>query len=109
MKKVTLIAMLLVGAIPMAQNGTSSFEEPNVISGMYTDLGNPNESHDLLNYTDEPIVNFISTGGELGFHARYEPYDTPGEGLNDGDEVGLVQYCKHQEQYWGVWVCRRFF
>ncbi len=90
MKKVTLIAMLLVGAISMAQDETTSFEEPKALSGDYTDLGNPNESHDLLNNTGEPFVNFTSNGGELGFNARYEPYDTPGEGLTDGDDVGIT-------------------
>lgn len=90
MKNVTLIAMLLVGAISMAQNETSSFEDPQAISGIYTDLGNPNEIHDLLNNTGEPRVDFISNGGELGFDATYKPYDTPGDGLADGDEVGVT-------------------
>ncbi|HBY68280.1 MAG TPA: hypothetical protein DEG69_11300, partial [Flavobacteriaceae bacterium] len=49
-----------------------------------------NVAHDLINNPDEPIVNYTSTGGELGFNARYEPYDTPGDGLTDGDFVGVT-------------------
>jgi len=90
MKKVTLIAMLLVCAIAMAQIETVRFEEPEVFSGDYTDTGNPNESHDLVNNSNQPLLNFSSTGGDLGFNARYEPYDTPGDGLTDGDDVGVT-------------------
>ena len=82
--------MLLVSAIAIAQIETVSFEEPEVFDGDYTDTGNPNESHDLLNNPNQPLLDFTSNGGELGFNARYEPYNTPGEGLTDGDEVGVT-------------------
>ncbi len=68
----------------------TSFEEPELFSGLYTDTGDQNVAHDLMNNPDEPLVNYESTGGELGFMARYVPYDTPGDGLTDGDEVGVT-------------------
>ncbi len=90
MKRVTLIAMLLVSAFSIAQFETSGFEEPEVFNGDYIDTGDPNLVHDLVNNPNEPIVNYISNGEELGFNARYEPYETPGIGLSDGDEVGVT-------------------
>ena len=67
----------------------TSFEEPELFSGLYTDTGDQNVAHDLINNQDEPIVNYGTSGDELGFMARYVPYDTPGDGLTDGDEVGV--------------------
>ena len=68
----------------------TSFEEPPVFLINYTDTGDPSLAHDLVNNLDEPYVDFISTGGEVGFNARYEPYDSPGVGLTDGDAVGVT-------------------
>jgi len=89
MKKSTLLGAILMSCAIYAQEFTS-FEEPELFTGPYTDIGDPNVAHDLLNNQDEPLVNFISTGNELGFNARYEPYDTPGDGLSDGDDVGVT-------------------
>ena len=69
----------------------TSFEEPAVFSSEYTDTGDATIAHDLLNNTNEPLVDFITTGGELGYNASYSPYDTPGDGLTDGDFVGVTE------------------
>ncbi len=89
MKKIILLGAILVSCASYAQVFTS-FEEPEIFSGDYTDTGDPNVAHSLINNLDEPLVNYISTGGEIGFNASYEPYDTPGDGLTDGDDVGVT-------------------
>jgi len=91
MKKITLLATLLISAASFAQIASTSFEEPTVFGGQYTDTGDPAVAHDLVNNTDEPILNF--TGGtELGYSASYTPYDTPDVGLTDGDFVGVTDF-----------------
>jgi len=90
MKKVTLLGAILISCASYAQEIFTSFEEPEVFPGNYTDTGDPNVAHDLVNNTSEPLVDFTATGGELGFNARYVPYDTPGVGLTDGDAVGVT-------------------
>lgn len=92
MKKITLIAALFVGAASFAQVAGTSFEEPEAISGKYTDTGDPSVAHPLLNNAGEPLVNYVSVGGELGFLAYYVPYDTPDVGLTDGDFVGVTSF-----------------
>lgn len=92
MKKITLIAALFIGAVSFAQVAGTSFEEPEAISGKYTDTGNPAVAHALLDNAGEPFVNYQSVGGELGFSARYAPYDTPDVGLTDGDFVGVTSF-----------------
>lgn len=92
MKKITILAALFVGAVSFAQVAGTSFEEPAAISGKYTDTGDPNVAHPLLDNAGEPLVNFTSTGGELGFLAYYVPYDTPDVGLTDGDFVGVTSF-----------------
>ncbi len=92
MKKITILAALFVGAVSFAQVAGTSFEEPEAISGKYTDLGDPNTAHPLVNNAGEPILNYVSTGGELGFMSYYVPYDTPDVGLTDGDFVGVTSF-----------------
>ncbi|MCB0452257.1 MAG: T9SS type A sorting domain-containing protein [Aequorivita sp.] len=92
MKKITLLAALLMGAVSFAQIAGTSFEEPEALPGKYTDTGDPNVAHDLLNNSGEPVVDFTSTGGEIGFNASYAPYDTPDVGLTDGDFVGVTDF-----------------
>lgn len=92
MKKITLFAALLVGAVSFAQVAGTSFEVPEALPGRYTDTGDPNVAHDLVNNSGEPLVDFTSTGGELGFNATYSPYDTPDVGLTDGDFVGVTDF-----------------
>ncbi len=95
MKKFTLTMVLLfVGAVSFAQiAGYTSFEEPGIVPGVqYTDTGDPAVAHDLVNNAGEPEVDFTSTGGEMGFDARYEPYDAPTNGLTDGDWVGVTDF-----------------
>ena len=38
------------------------------------------------------FIDFTSTGGEMGFDARYVPYDIPSNGLTDGDFVGVTEF-----------------
>src|SRR5690554_1832451 len=92
MKKITFLAALMIGAVSFAQVAGTSFEEPQAFSGRYTDTGNPAVAHPLLNNAGEPLVNFVSTGGELGFSAFYVPYDSPDVGLTDGDFVGVTSF-----------------
>ncbi|MCZ4317531.1 T9SS type A sorting domain-containing protein [Aequorivita viscosa] len=90
MKKTTLIVALLLVSVSFAQVAGTSFEEPETFSGKYTDTGDPNIAHDLINNASEPLVDFTSVGGEMGFNATYVPYDTPNVGLTDGDDVGVT-------------------
>ncbi len=92
MKRITLLATLLVGVACFAQDEFTSFEEPEAVGGQYTDTGDPAVAHDLIDNAGEPFVNYTSTGGELGFSASYVPYDTPGVGLTDGDFVGVTTF-----------------
>ena len=92
MKKITLLAALFIGAVSFAQVAGTSFEEPEAIPGKYTDTGNPAVAHALVNNSGQPLVNFVSTGAELGFLASYVPYDTPDVGLTDGDFVGVTSF-----------------
>ena len=92
MKKITLLAAILIGATTFAQNTSTSFEEPEAIGGKYFDLDDPATAHQLADNAGEPIVNFTSTGGEMGYKAYYAPYDEPGEGLVDGDFVGVTTF-----------------
>ncbi|MEL6812611.1 MAG: choice-of-anchor I family protein [Bacteroidota bacterium] len=95
MKKITLLAALLSLGMAWSQTITikaNSFEEPGAPGGSYTDLGDATMAHDLVNNTGEPLVDFTSTGGEIGFDASYVPYDTPGVGLTDGDFVGVTDF-----------------
>jgi len=94
MKKITFLAALLISAASFAQiAGFTSFEEPTVVPGVqYTDTGDPAVAHDLINNAGEPEVDFTSTGTEMGYNARYEPYDAPSNGLTDGDWVGTTDF-----------------
>lgn len=73
-----------------AQIAFTSFEDPLLFNGSYIDQGDANSAHDLINNENEPLVNWLSTGNELGFSARYVPYNDPGVGLTDGDTVGVT-------------------
>lgn len=91
MKKIILFAALLISAASLSQIAGTSFEEPEIFSGKYTDTGDPNVAHDLINNANQPLVNYSNTGNELGFNASYIPYDTPGTGSTDGDFVGVTK------------------
>lgn len=68
----------------------TSFEEP-LIGGQYTDLGDPLVDHQLVNNDGEAMVEWVSSGAEMGFTAHY--YNTrDGVGLTDGDYVGITNY-----------------
>ena len=89
MNKFIFLTVVLMNALSVAQVAYTSFEEPLTFNINYTDTGDPSVAHDLLNNMDEPLVDYVSTGGEIGYNARYEPYDSPGDGLADGDAVGV--------------------
>ncbi|PVW14174.1 T9SS type A sorting domain-containing protein [Marixanthomonas spongiae] len=97
MKKITLMVALFASVASFAQIAGTSFEEPEVFSGKYTDTDDPATAHDLVNNANEPLVDYTSIGGELGFDARYEPYDTPSDGLSDGDFVGVTDFTPSSE------------
>lgn len=89
--KITLfLSMFLLGISLHAQIAYTSFEEPQVNSGSYIDQGDANLPHDLVNNENEPLLNWQPNGKELGFNARYVPYDDPDVGLTDGDAVGVT-------------------
>ena len=92
MKKITFIATIFLSALSYAQIAGTSFEEPGVFTIQYIDTGDATSAHDLASNADEPFVNYTSTGGEMGFNARYEPYDNPSDGLTDGDWVGVTAF-----------------
>lgn len=98
MKKITFIAALLISVASFAQivtvAGTSFEEEPivtDVNDGQYMDTGDASVAHDLVNNPLQTPVD-QSGGVELSIDARYVPYDTPGEGLTDGDFVGVTTF-----------------
>lgn len=72
-----------------AQVAYTSFEDVNIVNGMYVDLGNSANDHDLVNHSGEAVVNWTSTGREIGF-ASYYRNTRSGEGLTDGDVVGVT-------------------
>ncbi len=99
MKKITFIAAIFLSALSYAQIAGTSFEEPGVFTIQYTDTGDATSAHDLVSNADEPFVNYTSTGGEMGFNARYEPYDEPSDGLTDGDWVGVSAFAGDVGEY----------
>ncbi|WP_162555752.1 lamin tail domain-containing protein [Reichenbachiella versicolor] len=71
----------------------TSFEVPSSVPGVkYTDTGDASVSHDLVNNTGEPVVDFTASGGEMGYNAKYEPVSGVTDGLVDGDFVGVTDY-----------------
>ena len=94
MKKLLCSVLFVAGAYTFsnAQVASTSFETPPANAGQYTDTGNAAITHDLVNNAGEPEVDFTASGGEIGYDARYEPYDTPDVGLTDGDFVGATNF-----------------
>lgn len=68
----------------------TSFEEPS-LGGKYYDTGDAGTDHALANNPGEMVVNYTSTGGELGFTAYYTN-TRDDAGLTDGDFVGVTDY-----------------
>ncbi len=88
--KFLLLYLFIFGAYLFAQEiAYTSFEEPEVFPGMYTDTTTTTEAHPLLNIENQPILNYVASGGELGFNSYY--YNTRNSaGLTDGDFVGVT-------------------
>ena len=89
-----LAVFLVVGIVSTAKANIiayTSFEEPDLFSGYYTDTLDKSTDHALLSNADQPVVNYTSIGGELGFSSYYT--NTRGDvGLTDGDYVGVTNY-----------------
>lgn len=90
MKKINFLVVVFLHSLCISQIAHTSFEEPSIFNIEYTDTGDPSIAHDLINNPNEPFVDYTASGGELGFNARYVPYDSPGDGLADGDYVGVT-------------------
>ncbi len=67
----------------------TSFEEP-LIGERYYDLGDAAVDHQLVNNDGQAMVEWVASGAEMGFTAWY--FTTGGEGLVDGDYVGVTNY-----------------
>ena len=91
MKKFTCLMGLFITTISFSQIAGTSFEEPAHVSGKYIDTADPNLAHWFADNSGQPFVNHISIGNELGFKARYEPYDVPDIGSTDGDFIGVTK------------------
>ncbi len=93
---VALTALLALMSLlaPTAQAATviigrTSFEEPASIGSIYTDTGSAAVDHALPNNVGQPILNYTSVGGELGFSSFY--FNTRNDvGLTDGDIAGVT-------------------
>jgi hypothetical protein len=90
MFKFYFLSILFICTTSHAQLAYTSFEEASVFSIEYTDTGDATVPHDLINNANEPLVDYIFVNQEMGFNARYEPYNNPGDGLTDGDNVGVT-------------------
>ena len=75
------------------------FETAEVFVSDYIDTGDASIPHGLINNANEPYVNWPTNGNEIGFNARYEPYDDPDIGLTDGDAVGVTENTSEFEEY----------
>lgn len=75
------------------------FETPEVFASDYIDTGDPLIPHALINNANEPSVNWPTDENEIGFNARYEPYDNPDIGLTDGDAVGVTDTTNEVGEY----------
>lgn len=95
MKNAILLSLLCLGAWAGAASASTiagtSFEAPAAVGGQYTDTLDPATDHALLDNAGEPIVNFTSAGGELGFSSFYTN-TRDGSGLSDGDFVGVTDF-----------------
>ena len=69
----------------------TSFEVPSAPGTKYWDLDLPTVDHALANHVGEPEVNFVASGGEIGYTSYY--WNTRDDlGLTDGDWVGPTIY-----------------
>ncbi|MEL7144998.1 MAG: hypothetical protein AAFO69_01415, partial [Bacteroidota bacterium] len=76
------------GVTPQLIAGTS-FEEPSLGADNYTSTGDADFDHDLINNAGEFIVDYETTGGELGFDAVFK---TNGGSGCTSDTVGVVDH-----------------
>ena len=88
--KFSLLCIFIVASFILAQEiAFTSFEEPDTSSNQYVDTGDAATDHAMQNNDNQPLINYQSIGGELGFQSFY--YNTRGGvGLTDGDYVGVT-------------------
>ncbi len=94
--KITVAMFAVAGMAAAANAGVAgliagtSFEE-GISAQQYMDTGDASVDHDLVNNAGQSDVDFVSTGGEMGFDAYYR--NTRGDvGLTDGDFVGVTNF-----------------
>lgn len=68
----------------------ADFEQQPIYNSLYFDLEDPNAPHPLINNFEQPILNQEPNNNQLGYTAFYTPFDDPGVGLSDGDQVGIT-------------------
>ena len=91
----TLVAATLVfvpGALRADEIAYTSFEEAPVFPNVqYVDTLGADTDHPLTNNPDQPYVEYVGAGGELGFTAFYT--NTRNDvGLTEGDFVGVNDF-----------------
>ncbi len=97
MIKNSLFTLLLVGlcyccAEAQTTFASTSFEEPALAPGVqYMDTGDPTLDHDLINNLGQPLVDYVSVGGEMGFDASFITGGNT-DGLAEGDFVGVTDF-----------------
>jgi hypothetical protein len=95
MKKIyVLLLTLTISSLSFGQTvAYTSFEEANT-GDQYIDTGDNQVAHDLVNNSGQSDVDYTPVAGalEIGFDARYVPFDTPSDGLTDGDFVGITDF-----------------
>ncbi len=91
MRSIMILLVFAAQAVFAQTIAYTSFEEATASGTKYTDTGDAATNHALTNNSGQPVVNFTSTGGEMGFSSYY--YNTEnGSGLTDGDYLGVTDY-----------------
>ena len=84
MKKIyVLLLTLTISSLSFGQTvAYTSFEEANT-GDQYIDTGDNQVAHDLVNNSGQSDVDYTPVAGalEIGFDARYVPFDTPSSSL----------------------------
>ncbi len=81
-----LFVSLAAGTATADMLYSQSFEDTSLLGDKYFDLGDVTVFHWLQNNDGQAAVN-----GD-GFNAWFQPFETPGVGLGDGDYVGVTNY-----------------
>ncbi|MDZ7796052.1 MAG: PKD domain-containing protein [Candidatus Marinimicrobia bacterium] len=90
--RMVIALTMIAGVMLFGQTtiGYTSFEEPST-GDQYVDTGDASTDHALGNNTGQADVNYVSTGGEMGFSAYYT--NTRNDvGATEGDYIGVTDY-----------------